>query len=427
MTGSVIRAVRKAAPAFLLLLAMPGSPQPSLAQGLVLRHPWPDANATLKSLAADYARQSGIPVRVIYDPATPSASRPIPTGTDIAGLKRFGATEPATAALVRARRIQDLTPWMDASWRSRFVPAILQPFAMRRGNRWGAPSGIYGVPLSSYGQFFLYRPELFARAGVAGDPQTWRWADLLAAGRRLRAIGVEPMVGAFHQRSHPALAQMYEQAHLGTSGLFATYRGETRYRSAAWRALFRQYVDLRQAGMGTSDLALAPRSQAEAAFIQGRAAILVDGPWFAGVQARLAPSFTSWRLFPPPRGGWGASFLPAAPGGIGDSLVINPRSGRKRQAATFLRWLTARTHTQVAYANATWMLPASWDAAKSPGLHPRLQPFAENITYVSTDPAIFENPAVKSVLYNGVIAILRGRSTPEAVLAEADRVKARTR
>ncbi len=425
--GCAFRIARTAGMVVALLMGIGTASRPGFAQPLVLRHPWPDAHATLQRLAADFARQGGTPVRVLYDPKAPSASAWLPAGTDIAGLRRFGATEPAIGALARARRIQDLTPWMDIPWRSGFIPAMLQPFALRSHNRWGAPPGIYGVPLSSFAQLFIYRPDAFTRAGVAGNPQKWRWEQFLSAGVRLRRIGVEPLVGAFHERGHPALAQMYEQAHLGTSGLFATYRLEVPYRSVNWRALFRQYVSLRQAGICTSDLALAPRPQAESAFLQGRAAMLVDGPWFAGVQARLAPKLTGWRVFSPPSGAWGARFLPAAPGGIGDSLVINARGRRQRLAAAFLRWLTLRTDAQVAYANATWMLPASWNASKSRTLNPRLRAFAYHIGGAATDPAIFEDPAVKRILYDGVVAVLRGRSDMETVLAEADRAKTRRR
>ena len=316
---------------------------------------------------------------------------------------------------------------MDPSWRSALNPAMIAPFLLRRDNRWGAPPGLYGVPVSGYLQLFLYRPDLFARARVAGDPQRWRWEDFLAAGRRLRAASVEPLVGAFHHRGHPALSQMYEQAHLGLSGLFATYRGEVPYRSPRWLGLFSQYVDLRQAGMGTSALALAPRPEAEAAFIAGKAAMLVDGPWFAGVQEQQAPRFAGWRVFFPPWGGHGATFLPAAPGGVADSLTINPRSPRRAQAARFLRWLTTRTEVQTTYANATWMLPASFAATQSPRLHPRLKPFAARLTDAATDLTIFESPSVNRVLYAGVLAVLRGEATPQAVLADADRAKRRGR
>ncbi|NLC59183.1 MAG: carbohydrate ABC transporter substrate-binding protein [Armatimonadetes bacterium] len=398
------------------LFAAPGT--------LVLRHPWRNAQAPLQALAVRYRRESGIAVRVVCRPEAPSPAQPAPAGHDLIGLPSRDANLAAIALLARAGRAQELSAWMDGRWRARFHSLALRPFLISRANRWGAPPGIYGVPLTLYVRLLLYRPDLLAQAGIHTDASAWDWNDLLAAGQRLRAAGIEPLVGALHPREHPALACMYEPSYLGTSGLCRTYARDLRYLDPQWRAVTQLYVELREAGICRAPLAFAPQADAQRAFLEGRAAILVDGPWFVGVQQQRAPNFTEWKVTLPPWGRGAARFMPAAPGGVGHSVIINPRSTRRQQAARFLRWLT-ETEAQVTFANAVWMLPAATAATTHPRLHAGLRRFAAHLGDASPDLAVLEDPAVNRVHYEGIAAILQGRDTPEAVLTRVDRLKAR--
>lgn len=392
------------------------------ADALIVRHPWPHAHAALQLLAKEYSRESGIAVRVLLERDGPRAVAPR-SDADIIGLPSFWATEARVAAAVKAGALQDIRHWLPRHWHAQIAPVALRPFVLAASNRWGVPPGTYGVPLSAYVQLLIYQPELLARAGVRDDPAEWQWNDLLAAGERLSGAGIEPLVGAFHQRSHPALSHAYEVSYLGATGLLDTYEGRARYTAPPWRALFRIYPALREAGICRTPLALAPRAEAQRAFLARKAAMLLDGPWFAGVAATRDTDPNFWRACCPPWGAQGARFMPGAPGGVCDSLVVSPRSTQRARSARFLCWLT-RLEQQIAYANATWHLPASLAAASSSGLHPLLQRFAEHLDDASPDLSEYEHPEVNRVHYEGVIGILRGETTPDAVLAALERGKA---
>lgn len=375
-------------------------------------HTWPDMAQGMRTLAAQYTKRTGVAIRIRVMPPAPRLTWGSSTGPDIAGLSR--PTQRDIEYMAGKSLIQDIRVDMGRGWYAILWPGLLETFSFRNS------AGIYGVPLTGEMHVFVYNTQLFQRAGI-GVPDSW--SELMAASRKLQAIGVVPYAGGFGS-DMPPLAAVYEYSYLGLHRLTQTYAGRYPYTAPEWSAYLRLYSEMRSSGFTNLASAKASETTAIKAFLDGRVAMVFADASFESIRRKYKPAFTQWGLFGAPVDAR-APFLPRLPGGVVHGMVINSRSTRKAQAIAFAKWLTAYTQ-QLALAEASSSIPAMTVASNSGQLAARLRPFAKyGMRDMAVDMRIYERPRVLATFYSGVRGILAGSSTPTSVARRTQAAKVR--
>lgn len=374
-------------------------------------HPWVKGRSTVAALAAEYTRQTGVRIELrVFDPEGyypwTSGSRP-----DIIGLSFPSKLSVKTNA--RLGRLYDMQPSITQGWYADLWTGPLETFVLRGSDAPNRKTGTYGVPLTVNVRAFIYNKNLFKRAGVS-PPRTW--SEFLTISRKLKNIGVVPLVGGL-DGTYPSFPVIYEWSYLGSNYLLETYFGRYPYTGSRWQNEFRIYDEMRRYGMTTYSAAQMDRPTAEKYFLSGKAAVILDGPWFETMRQAVNPGFTKWGVFGPPVDSR-SPFLPRLPGGVSEGAVVNNRSGNRVAATRFLRWLTEPAQ-QVKLANAMDSIPVSIRASKSFSLESHLRAFAPYVNYSTTELRYEESPRVLSTLYTGARNVVRGTTTPSSALNAA--------
>jgi len=236
---------------------------------------------------------------------------------------------------VKAGVIEDLTPVMDAAWKTRFVPAAVQAYTV--------DNKIYGVPMHTSQVSFFYNKDLFAKAGM--DASTINtWDDLLRTVKKLQTAGVTPIIAGGGDKwplhfywSHLAVRiggkEAFEAALRGEGKGFA----DTTFVTAG--ELFKQLVELKpfQSGfLGTTY----PQSAGQ--FGDGRGAMML---MLSGLLTSMKANAADKIGVPDDKLGWFP--FPTVPGGKGDTsdtlgglngwLVTK---GSPKETADFLRFFS---------------------------------------------------------------------------------------
>jgi raffinose/stachyose/melibiose transport system substrate-binding protein len=103
-------------------------------------------------------------------------------GTDDAPDVFFSWPGEFTNRFIREDRILDITEYMEAGWKDKFIPSILEPFKYEES--------IYGAPYRMDGKVFVYNKEIFAENNVE-VPKTYdEFLDILG---KLKEAGVTPI------------------------------------------------------------------------------------------------------------------------------------------------------------------------------------------------------------------------------------------
>lgn len=378
-------------------------------------HPWPQAQATVQTLAIRYSRARGVGIRLrtfhpqSYNPWTGKGT------PDLIGL--YYPTKRGVQDMVERGRVADLESVLGRGWYANFWPGMLETFNIRLGNR----SGTYGVPLTGQVHLFVYNKRAFGLAGINSPPLDW--SGLMQASKRLERVGITPYAGGFGSDTPPLAAAM-ERAYMGLHNLTETYFGRRPYTASGWVRYLGIYPEMRRAGFTSSRWANMSTASASKALLDGRVAMVFTDAGFISILQSYKPGFSAWGVFrvPPDRR---ATFLPRQPGGVVQGVVVNSRSPRKAEAIAFLRWLTA-PEQQVVLANGSSALPAISSAASDSRLRAPLRLFSSTgMPDQAIDLRVYENPRVLRVFYTGVRKLLAGSGNPSAVARQTQAVKRR--
>ncbi|MHB0997614.1 MAG: ABC transporter substrate-binding protein [Armatimonadota bacterium] len=384
------------------------------AQTLTLWHPWTQGQSTVNKLALEYRRQTGVRIQVrVFNPQTYNpwggGSQP-----DIIGFSN--PTRGTIARNAQLGRLYNMGPYIQQAWYADLWSGPVSVFDLSGTEAPQGRPGVYGLPLTAYVKVFIYNRSMFRRASVS-PPRTW--SNFLLISPRLRRLGVIPLAGGF-DGTYPSFPLIYERSYLGNHYLLETYFGSYPYTGSRWIDNFNVYEEIRRYGLSTYNTSQMSRITAEKYFLDRRCAIILDGQWFESTRRRYAPSFNEWGVFGPPEDRR-AQFLPSAPGGVAEGVVINAKSVNKMTSIRFLRWLTEPAQ-QVRLANGIGSLPISVRASNSPSLNSSLRVFTPHMRYTAIDRRYNENPAVLARLYTGARNVIRGIETSDQVLRAVQRL-----
>ena len=213
------------------------------------------------------------------------------------------------------------------------------------GAKWASSNfnpaqGLLVIPLENQFYIGFYNKALFKKAGITSVPTDW--SQLFATCSKLKAKGITPIVyGADPQAIGPNPYPYYDLSYIAAglwspSQLKGLYTGQTPWTTPALAQQISTWASMPKKGCTNSDVLT--KTNILGAFMQGQAAMIIDGNWdTATLQkamgsnvAPFLPPFTS----NPQRGVVQYS---------GDGFAVSKQSSHQKEAVQFLKFLLTPT------------------------------------------------------------------------------------
>lgn len=264
----------------------------------------------------------------------------------------------------KAGLIQPITELLDGNqeWTDGFLPGAYDIFTY--------DGEVYSVPVAmSATSFLFYNKELFEQNGLA-VPKTWD--ELLAAIEAFKAKGVTP-IAMGNQAPWVAQSTMFgvmADRLTGTEWFMNAKDGSgASFTDPVFVEALGYFKQLSDAGAFQEGANSLDNTQAEQYFIQGNAAMIMNGAWsisnWAASASEEALQKVGVAVFPTlPNGKGEANTITGGPGG---GFVLNAEAeGRKRELAMELIYKLSSAEAQkaVAESNSMVMYDVDIDASK---------------------------------------------------------------
>jgi ABC-type glycerol-3-phosphate transport system substrate-binding protein len=400
------------------------STKPAPKADVVIWHWMTDRQETFDKLAKQYEQETG--QKVSFETYAPSEAyrdkvRAAASGKLLPEIYSPLGDKRETASFINAGYIADLTEEMNKGWKDIFFPKPLSQNTYPEQNEWGVKAGIYGVPIDVNAIMIYYNKDLFKQAGLDPENPPKTWDEFIAAGKKLRAAGIQPFASGFGEGwLINVFANSYQWNLLGKQGVLDTISGKIKYTDPRWVRIYGIFDDMRSAGMYASGIATMVNKDAERAFATGKAAMALNGSWGVNVYYNMDPKLNFGVMVPPKFAD--AKYPMMISGGEGSSFNVNPTSPNKDKAIAFLKWMTDAKQ-QAYLAQETRNIPSNKDAAKD--ISPVLKQFADNINRTFDPLPVAEAWQVVNVLNADLQSIIIGEKTPQVagqeIQAEKDR------
>lgn len=199
--------------------------------------------------------------------------------------------------LIELGRIKDVAPELERGWGQRFLPGTLEPFHQK--------GHYYGVPFILTVHVVWYNKKLFREHGWQ-PPKTWEaWQHLCERVQKETNNSVAPLAfqGRYSFYAQPLLEHLFYQWG-GKAGYARLKSWDPQVFSEPWceRSLGAVQKMTRFFGPGWQGMS---HTEAQMAFFQGKAAMVVCGSWLKGEMAGNIPADFELGQFalPPPSDG----------------------------------------------------------------------------------------------------------------------------
>ena len=214
--------------------------------------------------------------------------------------------------------------WEKNGWNSSYS-ALVDPSSFN-GKKYALPTDYF-----SWGMF--YRKDLFAKAGIAGEPKTWK--EFLDACAKLKAAGITPI--AVGGRDSWTLAAWFDYLDLRINGYafhMQLMNGQVAYTDARVKKVYEAWKTLIDSKYFVDDPLSYSLDSAQPLLIQGKAAMMLMGTFISGGLPDNVKAQTGYFRFPvvDPN-------VPLAEDGSADCLNIPARAKNKADARRFLAFV----------------------------------------------------------------------------------------
>lgn len=391
---------------------------------VVIWHWMTDRQPAFEKIAAQYEKETG--VKVSFETYAPSdvykdKIRAAATGKLLPEIYSPLGDKRELATYINAGYVADITSEMNKGWKDRFFSKPLAQNTYEENNEWHRKPGIYGVPIDVNAIMIFYNKDLFKQAGLDPEKPPKTWDEFIAAGKKLRAAGIQPFASGFGEGwLIGVFAASYEWNLLGRQGMLDTIYGKIPYTDPRWVRVFSLFEEMRTSGIFASGVATMVNKDAERAFSTGKAAMALNGSWSVNVYYTMNPNLNYGVMMPPKLKD--AQFPLMVFGGEGSSFNVNPMSPNKDKAVAFLKWMTAKEQ-QSFLSTETRNIPSNKEAAAN--LPPVLKSFTEAIAYTFDPLPVIENWQVVNVINTGLQAVVIGEKKPEEIAREIQAEKER--
>jgi ABC-type glycerol-3-phosphate transport system substrate-binding protein len=298
-----------------------------------------------------------------------------------------------------------------------FPANILKTYTYADGNSYKVTDlGTYALPMDTNNMEFMYNKDLFAKAGIAGPPATWK--DFLDDIDKLNAKGISPFATGLGSWVGVSMTEPYMYAFLGEDNLKATKAGTQPMVGSGWEKTLDIYAQMAQHKAFTPGVSTMDLPKAEELFANSKVAMIFDGSWAIGAFNQTNPAFKNYDVFLPPTPDGAVGDI-KIPGGVGVPLVVSAGTKHKKETLQFMEFLLSKEQQQK-YAASSFNLPANKDAAAAGGTLPDpLAHFAQGMTSVYDTPIAFLGDT-ETVMSKGIQLIVLGQSTPAKVVKQME-------
>lgn len=305
----------------------------------------------------------------------------------------------------------DLSPILaENGLERRFAPSMLAGF--RSG-------GIqYGLPYQALITGFYYNKVILREHGIA-VPETFD--DLLAAVRKLKAVGVVPIAQGANNSSYSVWAFLAMLARFGWEAKYPDIlSGRVRYDDAGFLPLYEHVRELAEAGAFPANMNTQTYAQAVSSYTSGKAAFLDAGVWEAEkIQKSAVGGSSGFWAGPIFSDGVGNQRLvmnvPSAP------FVVSAEVGKDKEkyaaVKAFIQFYYGDAGQRILVGNAqppVTTYEPDVDAAKDPVFAAVLAEAARpGWTSPKAQPDLLVPPATASAMYDSFYGVMGGSFSPE--------------
>ncbi|WP_445638721.1 N-Acetyl-D-glucosamine ABC transport system, sugar-binding protein [Nostoc sp. DSM 114161] len=308
-----------------------------------------------------------------------------------------------TGQFVELGAIQPLEEWLEKSpLKSDIRPNLLEGMELN--------GHIWSVPMQTSNVGIFYRPKLFEAAGITELPKTWEQLRQVAkkltidrnGDRRPEQYGILLPLGKGGWTVFSWFPFLF-----GAEGEIVSNNRPNLMNPGAIAAL-QLWEDLLKDG--SAMLSAPERGYEEDAFIAGRVAMQITGPW-----TLIMKSNVDHQVLPIPAG-----VRPATATGTGNLYVMKTTPAREQAALKFLEYILSEEF-QTEWSIKTGFLPVTLTSAKSKAYQqfinqkPQLKVFFDQMPVAYTQPGIAGYSRLADSLGRAIEATLLGESAKTAL------------
>jgi ABC-type glycerol-3-phosphate transport system substrate-binding protein len=235
----------------------------------------------------------------------------------------YWADQPRVPALAARGEAADLSK-VFSRYRSAFDPKVYES-NLYKGK-------VHALPIANSSQLLYYNKDLVKKAGLKPPPaevsERMTWKQLAADAAKAKAAGAQYGF-LFGQPDRYYQLQALPVSLGGSVGASGPGNLKPQLTSDAWVKAMKWYGSLYKKGISPKRF---PADQTDPAFVAGKAAYMVEGPWLLPM---LAESKVNWGVAPHPKFAGGK---PVTANGSW-SLALNPFSKEKQAAEIFMKWM----------------------------------------------------------------------------------------
>lgn len=281
---------------------------------------------------------------------------------------------------------------------------------------YGGPDGaVYGMSVASWGAGILYNKDLLAKAGATTIPATWD--EFLALCHKLKDAGVTPYLESVQGMSTPLAAFLGAQNAATENTMDAKiFDGSAKFKDY-WVEPLTQWSRLWTEGLVTRSVVGLTGDQVRTEFSNGKAAMMVAGPWDVPGIRKAAPKLQI-EMAPVPGISGGKPYLAGA---ASPGYAINAKAKNPEAAEKFLTFLNS-PEAMAIYQKATGAITVTTDF--EPTLDPALAPIVKDVRAGNVYLPQIAWKRAEDILNVEATAqlqlLVQGKATPEQVAEALD-------
>ncbi|HEX2525115.1 MAG TPA: extracellular solute-binding protein [Geminicoccus sp.] len=297
---------------------------------------------------------------------------------------------------------EPIDEYMTPEFKAKFIEAFLEPSVI---------DGVtYGLPIAASARAMYYNKDLLANAGFNEPPKTWD--EVVKAAQAVKDKG-EGAYG-FGMQGKEIETDIYWYYALWTHGGELVQDGKSGIDSEAGVKAATLYKSMIDQGLTQPSPTGSNRQDMESLFKQGRAAMILSGPWLRGQIKSEAPNL-NYALAPIPVGTTQATY------GVTDTIMIFKSSEHKDVAWQFLEETAFSDKHRVEFSKKEGFLPVMKAEAADPTFanDEQLQAFTGMLPYAKFAPLIPNWELASDAATAALQRIYQGQAEPQAALTEA--------
>ena len=304
---------------------------------------------------------------------------------------------------VAAGWVEPVDTYMNAQFRSEFIPALINEGAQYQGRT-------FGIPVTASTRVLYYNKDLFRKAGVANPPQNWD--ELRAAAVKISQLGNG--VYGFGLQGNKVETNTYFYYFLwGNGGSVLTTDGiRAAFNGTAGVQALTFLRGLIEAGATQPDPTVDDRNTLEDGFAQGRYGMVITA-------TKLAKRLDGDKPFE-----YGLAPIPVQTTsttlGVVDDMILFKQAANKAEAWKFVEFIYQDRYRRD-YALREGVLPEKSAVAADPQISTNATTafFLKQLPVARFEPINIKNADIANLVIAAVQNVYRGKETPQAALDAA--------